>query len=84
MPKVKMVRIGNSRAIPIPQAILTQYRIGEEVEIEVRGDCLIIKPVHEAGNGWDDEFSQMQENQDDILFISGDVSSDWDEEAWIW
>ncbi len=82
--KVKVVRIGNSRGIRIPKVILDQCRINDEVELEAKEDCLIIKPPHTAREGWDIAFKKMHENRDDELIISDVITNEFDGEDWEW
>ena len=82
--KAKIVRIGNSKGIRIPKTILEQCHINDEVELETRDDCLIIKSPHSARENWENEFKKMRENKDDIMLVKEDVSAEWDEEEWEW
>jgi antitoxin MazE len=82
--KAKVVRIGNSKGIRIPKTILEQCNINDEVELETRDDCLIIKSPHSVREGWEIEFKKMRKNEDDVMFVKEDVSAEWDEEEWEW
>ncbi len=82
--KTKVVRIGNSRGIRIPKVILDQCHINDEVELEAKEDCLIIKSPHTAREGWDLTFQKMHENRDDVLIISDAITNEFDEEDWEW
>jgi antitoxin MazE len=82
--KTKIVRIGNSQGIRIPKIILDQCHINDEVELEAKEDCLIIKSPHTAREGWDLAFQKMHENQDDVLIISDVITNEFDEEDWEW
>ena len=82
--KTKVVRIGNSRGIRIPKVILDQYHINDEVELETKEDCLIIKSSHVARDGWDTAFKKMHENQDDVLLMDDGVKNEFDEDEWEW
>lgn len=82
--KTKVVRIGNSRGIRIPKVILDQYHIIDEVELETKEDCVIIKSSHIAREGWDQAFKKMRENQEDTLLIDDGLSNEFDEEEWEW
>ena len=63
--KTAIVRIGNSRGIRIPKPLLEQYRLRDEVEMEIREDGLLIRGVAEPRSGWDDAFRRMREHDDD-------------------
>jgi len=78
--KTKVVRIGNSRGIRIPKVILDQCHINDEVELEAKEDCLIIKSPHTAREGWNLAFQKMHENRDDVLIISDTITNEFDED----
>jgi antitoxin (DNA-binding transcriptional repressor) of toxin-antitoxin stability system/antitoxin component of MazEF toxin-antitoxin module len=41
--KARIVRIGNSQGIRIPKPLLEQTGLADDVELEVEGDCLVIR-----------------------------------------
>ena len=82
--KAKVIRIGNSKGIRIPKTILKQCHIEDEVELETKDDCLIIKSSHSARENWESAFREMSENKDDFLLIKENVSAEWDEKKWEW
>jgi antitoxin (DNA-binding transcriptional repressor) of toxin-antitoxin stability system/antitoxin component of MazEF toxin-antitoxin module len=41
--KARIVRIGNSQGIRIPKLLLEQTGLTDEVELEVEGDCLVVR-----------------------------------------
>jgi antitoxin (DNA-binding transcriptional repressor) of toxin-antitoxin stability system/antitoxin component of MazEF toxin-antitoxin module len=41
--KARIVRIGNSQGIRIPKPLLEQTGLADEVELEVEGDCLVVR-----------------------------------------
>jgi antitoxin MazE len=82
--KIKVVRIGNSRGIRIPKVILDQCHINDEVELETKEDCLVIKSPHTAREGWGSAFQKMHENQEDVLIMDDSITNEFDEEEWEW
>ncbi len=82
--RTKVVRIGNSRGIRIPKVILEQCHIDDEVELETKGNCLIIKSSHYVREGWEKTFQKMHENHEDVLLIDDGIPTEWDEEEWKW
>ena len=46
--KAALIRIGNSRGIRIPKALVEQYRFNDEVELEPHRDHLVIRPAAPA------------------------------------
>ena len=83
--RARVVRIGNSQGIRIPKPLLEQTGIMDDVELEVEKNQIIIRPVPNPREGWDNAFKTMAQKGDDTL-IYGDenISHSWDEEEWQW
>jgi antitoxin MazE len=82
--KSRIVRIGNSQGIRIPKPVLEQAGLSDEVEIDVRGNTLVIRPARRPREGWDAAFRDMAARGDDALLDRDLSSSKWDEEEWEW
>lgn len=81
--KATIIPIGNSKGIRIPKAILEQCNINKEVSLEVKDNCIIIRPVKEkARKGWHEYFKKMKENKDDKFIINDQI--DLEMEDWEW
>ncbi len=82
----RIVKVGNSRGIRLPKLVLEQLGFGEEIEIEVQSDQLIIRPVAaKARQGWEEQFQLMAERGDDKLLDGDQIGvSSWDDEEWEW
>jgi antitoxin MazE len=78
--KASVVRIGNSRGIRIPKPVLEQCGIEDEVEIEVEGDRLIIRPATVPRAGWSEAFADG--GGGDLLRET--PAPEWDESEWEW
>ncbi len=79
--KTKLVSIGNSKGIRIPMVILKQCNIGNEVDLRVEKEKIIIKPVKtSAREGWNDAFRLMHEKKDDALLLDEtiDLMENWE------
>jgi len=63
--KSRIVKIGNSKAIRIPKRILEQLGWGEEVELSVHWDQLVIRSTRRPRSGWEEQFKRMAERGDD-------------------
>ena len=83
--RTRVVRIGNSRGIRIPKVLLKQSRLGDEVDLNVEDDQIVIRPVHKPRDGWDEAFVSMAEAGDDLLLDQPLASqTKWDKEEWQW
>ncbi len=83
--RARVIKIGNSQGLRIPKPILEQTGIMNDVEIEVEKNQIIIRPVKNARDGWDDAFKVMGDKGDDEPIIDDEnISQSWDEEEWQW
>lgn len=84
--RTKVIRIGNSRGIRIPSHILEQSGLKGEVELEVKENQLILKPISKVREDWDNAFQSISGNKDDVLLDKDSLEnqSSWDKEEWEW
>jgi antitoxin MazE len=82
--KTRIIQIGNSQGIRIPKPFLEQTGLGEEVELEVRADELVIRSAKKMRSGWDASFAKMAALEDDSLLDADIIEGRWDEEEWTW
>lgn len=78
-----IIRIGNSRGVRIPKVWLEQLDLGEEVEMRVQADQLVIRSARRPREGWEEQFCVMRDRGDDQL-IEGFPASTWDDREWEW
>jgi len=83
--RVHLIRIGNSRGIRIPKAVLEQLGLEGELDLEIRSGKLVLSCARRPREGWDEAFAAMAKRGDDRL-IDGDQldASSWDGEEWEW
>jgi len=83
--RARVVRIGNSQGIRIPKPLLQQIGIGDDVDLQVQDNQIVIRPSSNPRAGWDQAFKSMGESGDDALVIADDdLSHSWDEDQWQW
>ena len=81
--RASVVRIGNSRGIRIPKALLEHYRLTDAVELEVQDDHLVIRPSSKPRQGWEHAFRVMHQHGDDKL-LDQKAPTTWDRTEWRW
>lgn len=83
--RLAIVSIGNSKGIRIPKAILDRYQIKDSVDVEMREDAIVLKPVHSPREGWEEAFRQAIAAGDlpegELL---GEFPNDFDKDEWTW
>ena len=67
--KTRLIRIGNSRGVRIPKAVIEECGLDGAVELTVRGRTVILAPVRGRRHGWDDAFKAMAAAGDDVLLL---------------
>ena len=83
--RATLVRIGNSRGIRIPKALLDQYGFGDTVEVEPLRDRLVLRPFRGARQGWAEAARQLALDKDDPdLRAWRRASHGWDRTEWEW
>jgi antitoxin MazE len=83
MIRSKVIKIGNSKGIRIPRALLEQAGLTNEVEMTVEGNKLIIHSLRSIRQDWSAHFATMSENGDDQL-LDQTSSTQWEEDEWTW
>jgi antitoxin component of MazEF toxin-antitoxin module len=62
---------------------LDQLNLGDEVELAVRQDSLVVRRAHAPREGWGHAFRGMAHNNDDTL-VDELRATEWDRKEWTW
>ena len=81
--KTRIVRIGNSRGLRLPKALIEQAELSEEVELYAEPGRLIVQAVREARVGWAEAAKRMHAAGDDRL-LDEPTRTKFDDEEWTW
>ena len=82
--KTRLVKIGNSQGLRIPKLVLEQLNLSSDVELEVLGDHLIVRPSTHPRADWAEQFRQMAERRDDQLLDADAPLTEWEASEWHW
>ncbi len=78
--KTHIVTIGNSQGIRIPKILLEQSKLSGEVELEVKGESIIISPARKPREDWDEKFKQgLAEGGEDEEILGEAIQNRFDE-----
>ncbi len=80
--KASLIKIGNSKGIRIPKSIIEQCKLKDEVELQVKGDSLVIKSPRKPREGWAESIKRSKTGKDELLLDLG--PSEWDLTEWTW
>ncbi len=80
----KIVPIGNSKGIRIPNHIMKLLHIDNKVDMVINENKneIILRPVKNIREGWEEQFKKMNENNDDVLVIDDTIDLNNDDWAW--
>jgi antitoxin MazE len=81
--RARLIRIGNSRGLRLPKALIEQAELSEEVELHAEPGRLIVQSVHEPRVGWADAAKRMHQKGEDHL-LDPPAPTRFDEEEWTW
>ena len=79
--EVSIIQIGNSKGLRLSRSILDRYNIKDKVELILEERQIILKPVEQPRQGWDEAFRKMHANGDDQLLLD-DVFEDENFDEW--
>ncbi len=79
----RIVRIGNSRGIRVPKALLEQAGLTEEVELQAEPGRLVVQALRRTRAGWAEAAEQMRLHDDDRV-LDAPVRTRFDETEWEW
>ncbi len=78
--KSSIRKIGNSRGVLIPAALLSACSIEDEIDIRIDRGCIVIAPVRAPRTGWFDGYSAAADAE-----AEGWASADLAEDSeWAW
>ncbi|MGH7583423.1 MAG: AbrB/MazE/SpoVT family DNA-binding domain-containing protein [Gemmatimonadales bacterium] len=80
--KTRLVRIGNSRGIRLPKPFIEEAGLDDDVELEVQGNTVVIRPVRSIRAGWADAAAALAATKTGLL--DAVVATDFDRNEWTW
>jgi len=77
-------KIGNSRGIIIPAALLAACKIDKEVDLRLEGKSLIIESPSIPRKGWFENYSAAEDPAEEDLKDWNDLYAAEDSGGWEW
>ena len=85
--KIDIIKIGNSKGIRLPKAVLEQCGFGDQVELEVRAGEVVLRVARRhPRDGWEDAFQSAADNPEPESALGRflDLANEFDETEWTW
>jgi antitoxin MazE len=81
--RTKLIKVGNSRGIRLPKALIEQCGLHDEVELEVQDEQIVVRRAKKPREGWEEAFAEMARLGDDQL-LDPETPTEWDQTEWTW
>jgi len=79
--QARLINIGNSKGVRLPKAVIEQAGLGDELDIGVSGDAVIIRSPKRPRENWDSAAAACHEAGEDQLgdwdATTGDFEGTW-------
>ena len=81
--KTRLIRIGNSGGLRLPDVVIKELDLTEDVQIEVADGQFIVRSAARSRAGWESAFQAFAEPGDDDL-LDPVTPTTWDATEWEW
>jgi len=81
--KSKIVQLQDTAAIPVPQELLDECHLRDEVEVEAHGGQLVVRAANPRKT-WDELFARQVDQAQDTMMLRDLPASEWDQKEWEW
>lgn len=81
--KAKLVRIGNSRGVRLPKALIEEAQLTDEVNLRVQDGALVITGATPVRSGWARAAQRMGARGEDAL-LDTPTPTRFDATEWTW
>lgn len=79
--RTRIIRIGNSRGVRLPKALIEQAGLDEDVVLHVRPGAIMIEAADRPRAGWLEAAARLAESAEDEDFFP---ATRFDEDEWQW
>ena len=72
--ELKVVRIGNSRGVRLPKAVLERYEIKDALVLEAREEGLLLRGKKDKRMTWEETYREMAREKEDWSDLDATVA----------
>ena len=81
--RTNIIQIGNSQGIRIPKPVLQHCHLEGEIELEVRGEEVVLHALRKPRQDWEKKIKEADSLKKSKI-ENLDFQNEWDEEEWQW
>ena len=82
--KIKLINIGNSKGLRLSKALIQQYNITEDIQLELKEDGILLKPFTKPRTGWSEQFEKSVKPIEKQEKNWIEARNRFDKEEWTW
>ncbi len=82
--KLDIIKVGNSKGIRIPKAVLEACDIGDAVDLQIQDDKLVLIPLKDPRAGWEEAFKADPPNSGHQEVFGESIANEFDKNEWEW
>jgi len=82
--KIKLINIGNSKGLRLSKALIQQYNITEDIQLELKEDGILLKPITKPRSGWSEQFEKAVKPIEKQEKNWMEAHNRFDKEEWTW
>jgi antitoxin MazE len=80
--KARLIRIGNSRGVRLPKAVIDQVGLGDDIELRVEDNRIVITAAAPPRTGWAEAAKRLAVASRGLL--DAPSRTRFDEDEWRW
>ena len=80
--RTRLVRIGNSRGVRLPKAVIDQVGLGDDIDLRIEDGSVIITSVARPRATWADAARELRKTEAGLF--DPPSSTRFDEDEWVW
>ncbi|MEI8053877.1 MAG: AbrB/MazE/SpoVT family DNA-binding domain-containing protein [Bacteroidota bacterium] len=82
--KIKLINIGNSKGLRLSKALIQQYNITEDIQLELKEDGILLKPLAKPRSSWSEQFEKAVKPIEKQEKKWMEARNRFDKEEWTW
>jgi antitoxin MazE len=79
--KTNLVKIGNSKGVRLPKAVIEQSQLTDELELEVGVGVVVLRAIRSVRHNWQEDAASCRAASEDDLAdwdaVAGDFDGEW-------
>ena len=79
--RTSLVKIGNSKGVRLPRAVIEQAQLTDELQLEVGTGVVVLRAIRSVRKNWEDDAARYRAASEDDMsdwdVVTGDFDGEW-------